>query len=113
MNSSERFLMVLDYIIKKKESRIRGYKDMSEILGCSPSMLSDVKSGRSKIGMKLLESLITNFQYVNANWILTGKGDMIISSKNKVSIDDFISNTIEECEKYRKILKEINLLSKI
>ncbi len=45
-------------------------------LGVSPSIMSHVSSGRNKVGLELIQKIITAYPTVSAQWLLSGKGTM-------------------------------------
>jgi transcriptional regulator with XRE-family HTH domain len=77
-------------------------KDMSEKVGCSLPTWSEYESARALPAPKVLTALI-ELGY-DANWILSGKGAMRISSGSDWTLDKMAMNTVihvvwEEIEK--------------
>jgi len=48
----------------------------ADILGVQRSGISHILSGRNKPGFDLIEKIITKFSDINAEWLITGKGNM-------------------------------------
>lgn len=69
-NLSERVKMI-------RKSKNLSQKDFSKNLNISQGVISDIEHGRKGISRNVLLALGTEFN-VNANWILTGQGDMFM-----------------------------------
>jgi|TARA_B110000114_G_C14876989_1_gene311135 hypothetical protein len=50
--------------------------DFSKATGISTVILSHISSGRNKVSLTAVEQIIKAFPTINAEWILTGKGQM-------------------------------------
>ncbi len=74
-------------------------KKFAEIVGVSPQVISNILIGRKNApGFKLLSSVASKFEDINAFWILTGKGEKLKKDDTEIRI-----KTLNE---------EINLLKK-
>ncbi len=49
---------------------------LADILGVQRSGLSHILSGRNKPGFDLIQKLLTKFPHLNAEWLITGKGEL-------------------------------------
>lgn len=45
-------------------------------LGVSPVIISHISSGRNKVGLDLIQRLLTEFPQYSAKWLLNGEGAM-------------------------------------
>ena len=52
--------------------------DLAEILGVQRSNISHILNGRNKPGAVFIEKLLLAFPHVNARWLFTGEGTMIM-----------------------------------
>lgn len=57
---------------------IAGRKEFAEKIGISPSMITEISKGRSSVGLSAVQNIVSVYE-VNADWMLTGKGDMFKS----------------------------------
>jgi len=53
-------------------------------LGVQRSNISHVLNGRNKPGASFIESFLNEFPDINARWLLTGHGEMLLSKKQRV-----------------------------
>lgn len=54
----------------------------AEAIQVSPALLSSVKSERTKPTLLLLENIKNEYPDVDINWLITGKGDMILGNSS-------------------------------
>ncbi|NMD01263.1 MAG: helix-turn-helix transcriptional regulator [Bacteroidales bacterium] len=45
-------------------------------IGVQRSSISHILSGRNNPSLELIQKILTRFNYINAEWLITGKGDM-------------------------------------
>ena len=81
-------------VIHQRITRIRKHKGMSQkefsaIIGVSQSYLSEVESGKSKPSLELLSGIVNRFNDINADWLLTGRGEMQNSLPTEKLVNDF------------------------
>lgn len=50
-------------------------RDFATKLGISASMMTEITKGRSSVGTSAIQNIVSQFN-IDANWLLTGKGDM-------------------------------------
>lgn len=60
--------------------------DLADILGVQRSNISHILNGRNKPGAAFIEKFLLAFPGVNARWLFTGNGPMIISDSEKQDI---------------------------
>lgn len=94
---SERFLQVIDKL------EVTDYFIWNNCSGISKAQMSHIRTGRGGASLSIIESLCNKFPQVNANYILTGKGDMFLdtgkapansltASQNQRMFEDMIKN---------------------
>ena len=81
-------------VIHQRITRVRKHKGMSQkefstTIGISQSYLSEVESGKSKPSLELLSGIVNRFSDINADWLLTGRGEMQNLSPTEGLADDF------------------------
>lgn len=59
--------------------------ELADMLDVQRSNISHILNGRNKPGAAFIERFLLSFPEIDARWLLTGKGNMISSSKNNVS----------------------------
>ncbi len=47
----------------------------AEYIGISPSSLHHIVSGRNNPSLEVIQKILNRFEYVNAFWLITGKGE--------------------------------------
>jgi transcriptional regulator with XRE-family HTH domain len=78
----------INTFMKERIQKFIDYKgispgDLSEVLGVQRSNISHILNGRNKPGAAFIEKLLLAFPMVNARWLFTGEGPMIISEADK------------------------------
>ena len=76
---SERFLQVIDKL------EVTDYFIWNNCSGISKAQMSHIRTGRGGASLSIIESLCNKFPQVNANYILTGKGDMFLDTEKSTS----------------------------
>lgn len=51
-------------------------RDFATKLGISASMVTEIAKGRSSVGTSAIQNIVSQFN-IDANWLLTGKGEML------------------------------------
>jgi len=57
----------------------------ADILGVQRSGISHILSGRNKPGFDLIEKIVTKFPDINAEWLITGKGNVYKDLKTELN----------------------------
>lgn len=105
---STRFIIAYNYLLK--EGFIKGQKDFSTKIFVSTSMITEIIKGRSNVGISAIQNTVSVFG-VNANWLLTGEGEMLIKEEKKENLT-LAPKEITSCtncdvlRSYIKILEE-------
>lgn len=77
-NISER----ISQLIENKCNRNK--RKFSEKIGFAPQVISNIVSGRkSKPSFDVLNSILSTFDDINSDWLLTGEGSMLSDSKRR------------------------------
>ena len=109
-----RFKEALDFLINK--GYVNGNKHFADKIGISPSMVSEIISGRTSVGIRTLLGFATFFAFISVSWLLTGKGSMI-EPINKQSPDAANEALRQENQalkqKNREIEEKLNAINKV
>lgn len=81
---SARFITAFETLIKDKQVADR--RDFAFKIGISPSLVTEISKGRSNVGALAIQNIVLNFN-INAEWLLTGKGNMFNSDKETQTDD--------------------------
>ncbi len=63
----------IELLIRENELSSSAFADR---VGVQRSNISHILSGRNKPGLDLLQKILKNFPEVNANWLITGQGEV-------------------------------------
>ncbi len=74
---SARFIEAFDMLVDK--GLVNDKRDFASKLGISASMITEISKGRSSVGTSAIQNLVAIFG-IDANWLLTGVGDMHLSN---------------------------------
>lgn len=70
MNANTRFIEVVEEL--KSAGKVRDYKSFADSIGVSKSFLSDLKAGRKKVSVEVLDRMKNEYQEVDLTYIITG-----------------------------------------
>lgn len=109
---SERFLSIVD------KTGICDAKIADSVNGLDKTLMSHIRTGRQGASLNVLSSFCEAYPEVNANYILTGKGEMFLSEDNKPvdnlstsqSQDLYESIVIGKDKEIEELKNEINRL---
>lgn len=98
MNYNDRFFILFETL--KKAGRIKTYVQLAEIIGTNKAGINDIKSGRKKLTLENIKSMILSYPDINLYWFLTESGDVldenfIAKSKSNDSNKDLIEKICE------------------
>lgn len=71
---SARFIAAYEALLGDKQ--VSDKRDFALRIGISPSMVTEISKGRSNVGTLAIQNIVSVFN-IDANWLLTGKGDML------------------------------------
>lgn len=75
---NDRVVIAINYILKFRADLTKSM--LSELLGLTPTSLSHILSSRMNVGVDVMSALCLRFQ-ISADWLLTGRGNMVSDSK--------------------------------
>lgn len=81
---STRFKQAYDYLLSN--GFITGNKDFAAKIGVSTSMITEIFKGRSNVGTTALQNIVYVFN-IDANWLFTGLGTMVINDEAVQPVD--------------------------
>jgi len=78
-------------------------------IGVQRSSISHILSGRNNPSLELIQKILTRFDYINAEWLITGKGEMFkpnrepslfdaLYTQNKTNAEISENKTVEKNE---------------
>lgn len=93
--------------INKRVKKLRyalsysSYAKFGKDIKISPSVLGVIESNHGSVSKRVIIAILRKFKNVNANWLLTGKGNMFIrEDEDQVDneIFDYFDNQVEDSE---------------
>lgn len=78
-------------------------KDFAQKIGTTPGNISKLINGLTSPGGKILESILVHYPEISAEWLMRGKGEMLISNMKS----EFPSVTRAEFEELLNNMKEL------
>lgn len=58
--------------------------NLADEIGVQRSSISHILSGRNKPSYDFIYKMISRYEYINAEWLITGKGDMYKKEQQKI-----------------------------
>ena len=93
----------IEYVMKDRIKQYMDYKsisagELSSLVDVQRSNISHILNGRNKPGATFIEKLLIAFPDLNARWLYTGVGDMVIDSSkfNKNAVAKTIADANNE-----------------
>ena len=65
-----------DRILKIMEQENLSYSAFAEAIGIQRAQMSHITTGRNKPTLDVYTKILERFNYINPDWLLTGKGEM-------------------------------------
>jgi transcriptional regulator with XRE-family HTH domain len=81
--------------------------ELADRLNVQRSNVSHILNGRNKPGANFIEKILSEFPEINARWLLTGSGEMLITKKEQVKT---LFDQSELQEAVRQIVPESPLI---
>jgi transcriptional regulator with XRE-family HTH domain len=89
------------------KNRIQKFLEVEQIsaskfadeIGVQRSSISHILSGRNNPSLEVIQKILTNFDYINAEWLITGKGEMFKPTRQPTLFDNI--NTKKENEEQK------------
>ena len=69
------------------ESEVLKSSELADIIGVNRATISHILSGRNKPSIDFLQKLLSNYPELNANWLISGVGDMKENQKQNEEKD--------------------------
>jgi transcriptional regulator with XRE-family HTH domain len=113
---TERFLQAYNTLLKQTPALT--LKDFTSSIGVSPSLMTEMRKGRSDVGVKALQNIVIAYN-ISPEWLLLGEGEMMRSAQPSSKSTDTPPSTdnteIEQLRQEVQRLKDekIKLLEKI
>lgn len=94
--------------IRVRQARARlqiTQRELAKRLSVSPGYLSDVENGQNKANADILVGLVLYFPELNSDWLLTGRGEMILQRPER-GLNDQYNLDIEAIKASQEIFYE-------
>lgn len=87
-------------------------------IGVSQPIITHITTGRNNPGLEVIQKILSNCQDVNPDWLLLGRGDMILNNRlNKDIINTLLSDTNDNLIKLKNevidLEEKLELLKKM
>lgn len=104
MRKIDRFLQYLDY---------KGITENKATVDCelSKGLIGQAKSGKSDLGNKAVEKVLSFYQDLSRVWLLTGEGSMLINAENQP--ENRVEEKPEEKDSVKRMLLLVESQSKV
>lgn len=102
---TNRFIDVYNYLMNN--NYITNPSDFSKKIGISTSMMNEILKGRSNAGIKVIQNTVMEFNFINAEYLITGIGEIVKtkSEENVIKKNDNINdNNFDNKPKVQKML---------
>lgn len=106
-----RLKKIMDYY------RIKTYSDFAKRTGLSHQTASNYIKGKQKPDSEKLALIKQSFTEVNANWLLTGEGEMLLNNNEietlhggKIAVDKIVDTILLYSEKFEENQKFANYI---
>ncbi len=97
-----------DRIKKIVETENISFSKFAEILDFQRSGISHIVNGRNKPSLEIVQKILENFDYINSEWLLFGRGPMKKDNFIEKQGDLFSDNHISESNKIKESSDEKN-----
>lgn len=98
--------MIKERIRKIIEHEKISFSKFADIIGMQRSGVSHILSGRNNPSLDVIQNILESFSYINAEWLISGKGNMFKPSEQSRLFDKTTDN--EEVINDQKRKKQIN-----
>jgi hypothetical protein len=102
-----RFLDIYDFLTSRKI--VKNAVDFAQKIEVSTSMITELKKGRIRVGIKVLQNTVSVFSMLNPEWLLIGKGEMLRlppSSSREAAIAAAAAEQDTYKKKYYELLEQ-------
>ena len=77
-NITDRFIECYRFLLSKDFVKNAG--KFAETIEISPSMMTEISKKRSGVGLLAIQNTVLKYPIINAEWLLTGSGEMLRQS---------------------------------
>lgn len=83
-----------------------GQQGFADKVGLSKSVISRVLNEKANAGMKVVFQVLEAFPEVNADWLIRGRGKMIVTKKEQEDSDKTVEKEIQQIKSRIKNLED-------
>jgi hypothetical protein len=98
-----RFLDAYDYL--KNTKKVSNPKGFAMEIGVSTSLITEICKKRTNAGLTPIQNLITRFEEISSDWLLTGNGSMIKGVEKEDDSPDNFKELAEARKETSELLK--------
>jgi len=99
----QRVIKCIEYLVQNKI--YKSEREYLHILGLPDNKISDARKGKASFRAVDIGIILMKNPFFNGHWIMTGKGDMLLS-EDKVTENSFFIQKYNQLEKENGDLKE-------
>lgn len=77
-------------VVKLIELLVSSKKEFSDRTGISPVILSHINSGRNKVSLGTVQSILNAFPQISSEWLVMGQGEVFKDKKDFSHINSII-----------------------
>lgn len=99
----QRVIECIEYLVQIK--RYKSEREYLHIVGLPDNKLSDARKGKASFRASDIGIILMKDSFLNGHWIMTGKGDMLLS-EDKLTENSFFIQKYNQLEKENGDLKE-------
>jgi hypothetical protein len=98
-----RFLDVYNHL--KSVGKVNTPKGFATEIGVSTSLITEICKKRTNAGLTPIQNLITRFEHISPEWLITGKGSMIKEEKKEENPPDNYKELAESRKETIELLR--------
>jgi hypothetical protein len=114
MSDNERLFLAYDFL--KKNNHINTYVELAKVLNTNKMGINDLKTGKKKVSIENIRSMIISYPFISLHWLVTGDGLIEINESKNLSFKDLAESrlqtinsqteTIESLKRENQLLRE-------
>jgi plasmid maintenance system antidote protein VapI len=105
MNDNERLFTAYDFL--KKIGHIKTYTQLAEVLGTNKAGVNDLKTGKKKVSLDNIRSMIKSYPEISLDWLVMEEGNMEIKERKADHFDISTELLIMQKEKIEDLKREL------
>lgn len=102
---TNRFIDVYNYLMNN--NYITNPSDFSKKIGISTSMMNEILKGRSNAGIKVIQNTVMEFNFINAEYLITGIGEIVKTKSEEKTNKKNVSINVSENDSIPKVQKTL------